>query len=229
MGVERRVSVAESPRKRCTRCHRLRLRSAFSTKKDRRCGISAQCKECLRINSRVWHAAQAQRNRRVDPYANDSPKRCCLCRRRRPRTLFPIARSQKDGLASRCRDCVADRQATTLAQRARKRRKYHVSKLPWPILYAIETPGYPGIVKIGIAESTRRFAAYESYHPLGIKILAVKRIQNRRDEIRLHWRLRPFALVRKDRRCEWYRLSRAQRRMFTSDGWTSLESLLSSL
>ena len=96
--------------KRCSKCKKAKPFEAFNNDvRNQKDGKRASCRNCERV--RVRDVRNQDYWKEHDPYTKNrihwlGVKRCRLCGRRKPLTLFHRARRNKDGLHAFCMSCV---------------------------------------------------------------------------------------------------------------------------
>ena len=99
--------------KQCTKCKKRKDKSEFGKNRSCKDGLSSRCKECNAEYSRkryeknknrgpAKYLRYEKRHRVVDGVKQ---KRCSKCKRWKAESDFYKRRSNKDGLAVRCKEC----------------------------------------------------------------------------------------------------------------------------
>lgn len=91
--------------KECTKCLITKPSNAFYLQPNNICGLSGMCKDCNRINNKIWQ--QENKNNRKDLIIiNNFEKKCNQCQTVKSSYEFIVKRSTKDGLSHACKQCI---------------------------------------------------------------------------------------------------------------------------
>lgn len=97
--------------KRCPKCGKTKLLSAFHRNKTSKLGVSCWCKECKSASNKL------QRLTRVSPEHPQTSFNCPSCSQKKPGKDFYRNRARKTGIAKICKECDTE-------QRRRRQRSY---------------------------------------------------------------------------------------------------------